>query len=54
MINPSALLPGAAPPTKEPQPTPVGFDEPVKASTLSTVVKVGVPSKVPFKGRILL
>ncbi len=44
-INPAALLPGAAPPVKEPEPTVIGFDQPVQAKTLHTAQKVLVISR---------
>lgn len=39
-INPQALLPGAAPPTKTPQETAVSFDQPVQTKTLASMTKV--------------
>ena len=39
-INPQALLPGAAPPTKAPQETAVSFDQPVQTKTLASMTKV--------------
>lgn len=39
-FNPAALLPGAAPPVKEPEPVPVGFDSPPEAKTLQSANKV--------------
>ncbi len=38
-INPAALLPGAAPPTRDEAPAGVGFDEPAQAQTLHTAQK---------------
>ena len=39
-INPAALLPGAAPPVKEPDNAAVGFDTPAEAKTLHSANKV--------------
>uniref|UniRef100_K1QYB9 Protein FAM21A n=1 Tax=Magallana gigas TaxID=29159 RepID=K1QYB9_MAGGI len=38
-INPAAMLPGAAPPVREPQVVPVGFDIPAQANTLHSANK---------------
>ena len=40
-FNPAAMLPGAAPPVKEPEPVEIGFDVPPEAKTLSSANKVG-------------
>ena len=39
-INPAALLPGAAPPIKEPDNVAIGFDTPAEAKTLHSANKV--------------
>ena len=39
-IDPTALLPGAAPPVKAVEPGAVGFDEPAKVDTLQSAAKV--------------
>ena len=36
------MLPGAAPPVKEPEPVEIGFDVPAEAKTLSSANKVGI------------
>lgn len=41
-INPAALLPGAAPPVKEPEVVAVGFDTPAQVNTLQSANKVSV------------
>ncbi|KAI8484362.1 retrograde transport, endosome to Golgi [Branchiostoma belcheri] len=38
-INPSAMLPGAAPPVKEPESVPVSFDQPMQTKTLESLSK---------------
>ncbi|OWF44676.1 WASH complex subunit 2A-like isoform X2 [Mizuhopecten yessoensis] len=38
-INPAALLPGAAPPVKEPEPVAIGFDQPAEVKTLHSASK---------------
>ena len=39
-FNPAAMLPGAAPPVKEPEPVEIGFDVPAEAKTLASANKV--------------
>ena len=41
-FNPASMLPGAAPPVKEPEPIEIGFDVPAEAKTLSSANKVGI------------
>ena len=41
-INPAALKPGAAPPSRELEPEPIDFDKPAQVKTLdSDIAKVG-------------
>jgi hypothetical protein len=39
-FNPAAMLPGAAPPNKEAEPTAIGFENPADVSTLENIAKV--------------
>ena len=54
-INPLAMVPGAAPPTKNtPTETSVVFDEPVKPNTLTSLTKVHTCTVATINGFFLL
>lgn len=48
------MLPGAAPPVREPQAVPVDFDVPAQANTLHSANKVTVVFETEDKGLIKL
>ncbi|XP_064652229.1 WASH complex subunit 2-like [Lineus longissimus] len=54
-INPQALLPGAAPPIKEPEQVAIGFDQPASANTLQSLTKgrakIQQKRRLPSRGR---
>ena len=39
-FNPAAMLPGAAPPSRDVEPSAVGFDDPADVSPLQSAAKV--------------
>ena len=47
-FNPAAMLPGAAPPTKEPEPISIGFDVPAEARTLQSANKVTIEQNFSY------
>ncbi|XP_052763862.1 WASH complex subunit 2-like isoform X2 [Mya arenaria] len=52
-FNPSAMMPGAAPPQKEPEPLNIGFDQPAEIRTLQSAnkdrAKIGAKRRPPSR-----